>query len=567
MAVISRSDIDFLLHDWLDAGRLAQLPRFAGQDREDWGRYLDLAHAMAEREFLPCWKTSDRQEPWMENGEVRVEPALAAAVRLWLEAGLHLADVAPEEGGMGLPFTVATAGMAGLMAANVAGSAFVMLSCANARLICAFGTPAQVAAFARPQHAGRALGTMCLSEPEAGSSLGDITTRARAAGRDDLGARYRISGAKMWISAGDQDITGQIVHLVLAKVVREDGTLPEGSRGISLFMVPKILPDGSRNDISVTGLNHKMGYRGTPNCAMAFGEREGATGWLVGQEGQGLAQMFQMMNEARINVGLSGAAMACRGHFLSTAYACERRQGRAQGRKGQGRPVPIVAHPDIRRMLLAQRAIAEGALALCLKSAMLADLSHAAQTQAERDSAAEMLALLTPVTKSWPSEQGLAALSMGIQIHGGYGYTRDFDLEQLYRDSRLNPIHEGTTGIQALDLLGRKVLGDGGAAFGRFLALVRREAKGEGFAEEAATLSRTADARWKSWSPGWPAGRRSARSAMPPGFWRRSGISCWAGSGFPWRGPRRAPAPPRWRRRRAGPAAISLPPKCRGSPP
>ena len=329
-----------------------------------------------------------------------------------------------------------------------------MLTVANARLIATFGTPAQFDAFARPQVEGRWFGTMCLSEPQAGSSLADIRTKAMPDGSDSLGSRYRLSGNKMWISGGDQDVSENIVHLVLAKVPDEDGTLPEGTAGISLFIVPKVLPDGGRNDVAVAGLNHKMGYRGTANCLLNFGEREGAIGWIVGAPGDGLRQMFQMMNEARIGVGIGAAAIGYRSYLLSARYARERVQGRPLGERS-GPPVPIIEHPDVRRMLLEQKCYVEGALALCLYCARLVD---SADDDAD---AAALLGLLTPVAKTWPSEFGLAANDIAIQIHGGYGYTRDFDVEQLWRDNRLNPIHEGTTGIQAIDLVGRKLLRDG----------------------------------------------------------------------------------------------------------
>jgi hypothetical protein len=269
-----------------------------------------------------------------------------------------------------------------------------------------------------------------------------------ADGEDGLGARYRLSGNKMWISGGDQDISENIVHLVLAKIPLDDGALPEGTRGLSLFIVPKSLPDGRRNDISVAGLNHKMGYRGTANCLLNFGEGEGAIGWRIGEPGRGLQQMFLMMNEARIGVGLGAAALGYRGYRHALAYAQERLQGQRPGHAGS---VAIIEHPDVRHMLLAQKAYAEGALALCLYCAKLVD-------QHDDPDAAALLGLLTPVAKTWPSEYGLAANELAIQVHGGYGYTRDFDVEQLYRDNRLNPIHEGTTGIQGLDLLGRKIL-------------------------------------------------------------------------------------------------------------
>ena len=300
----------------------------------------------------------------------------------------------------------------------------------------------------------------------------------------------------MWISGGGQDIVGNTIHLVLAKIPGADGRLPPGAKANSLFVVPTVLPEtlgGARNDVVVAGLNHKMGYRGIPNCLLNFGEGgEGALGWLVGEAGDGMRIMFQMMNEARINVGLGAAALAYRGYLQSRAYAAERRQGRPLGRKAEGAPVPILQHPDVRRMVLAQKAIAEGALALCLYSAKLVDLAEHGADESERARAKALLDLLTPVTKTWPSEMGLVANHLAIQIHGGYGYTRDFDLEQISRDNRLNPIHEGTTGIQALDLLGRKMLFDGFRSFDVFLEEVRataaEAAKIEGLGPFAAIL-------------------------------------------------------------------------------
>jgi len=321
---------------------------------------------------------------------------------------------------------------------------------------------------------------VCLSEPQAGSGLGDIATRALpdpiGAG-DPLGPRYRLYGNKMWISNGDHELTENIVHLVLAKIPDDSGRLPSGAKAISLFIVPKKLTDtdgnltGERNDAAVAGLNHKLGYRGIPNTLLNFGEgrhpvrgSSGAIGYLVGRPGEGLKCMFHMMNEARIAVGLGAGAVAYAGYEASLRYARDRRQGRAltaDGKSAAGGPVRIIEHPDVRRMLLAQKAYAEGALALSLYCARLVDEVNTAPpgdaTQAHR-----LLELLTPVAKSWPSEWSVEANSLAIQVHGGYGYTRDFAVEQYWRDNRLNMIHEGTHGIQGLDLLGRKVRQDGG---------------------------------------------------------------------------------------------------------
>ncbi|WP_158969381.1 acyl-CoA dehydrogenase [Chachezhania sediminis] len=454
-APFDRDVLDLLLFDWLKTGDLTDLPAHRGQTEEDWRAVLDLADRVSRERFAPAWRASDKVEPELADGQVRVEPGTRDAVRAWLEAGLHLAAVPEDQGGMSLPFTVSAATMAMSMASHIAAASFPMLSVANCRVIRTFGTPAQIEAFAVPQLEGRALGTMCLSEPAVGSSLGDVTTRARFEEEDALGPRYRVHGTKMWISVGGQDVVPETMHLVLAKAEAADGTVSAGSKGLSLFAVPAVLPDGTPNDVVVAGLNHKMGWRGTPNCVMAFGETDGALGWRIGAEGQGLPIMFQMMNEARIGVGIGAAALAWRGYMTSREYAQERVQGRPLDARDAPAPVPLTRHPDVRRMLLAQKAIAEGSLAICLYAARLVDLAGAGDAEAE-----VLLSLMTPVVKSWPSEMGLIANHYAIQIHGGYGYTRDFEVEQIYRDNRLNPIHEGTTGIQAIDLMGRKMLFD-----------------------------------------------------------------------------------------------------------
>jgi alkylation response protein AidB-like acyl-CoA dehydrogenase len=455
--LLTARDAQFLLHEWLSVEALPPAAGEAAITRDTIDSVLELAERVAREWFLPHYRDADRQEPTLDATGVHVLPAVREALAQYASVGLFAAGFPSSLEGLGLPYLVQSAVFAQFAAANVATAGYVMLTIANARLIATFGSAAQVEAFARPEIEGRWLGTMCLSEPQAGSSLGDIRTRAEREGEDALGERYRIRGNKMWISGGDHDISENIVHLVLAKVPGDDGQLPEGSRGISLFIVPKHLPDGARNDIAVAGLNHKMGYRGTANCLLNFGEQGGAIGWRVGGLGQGLPQMFQMMNEARIGVGLGAAMLGYRGYRLALRYARERRQGRLPGAR-DGAPVPLTEHADVRRMLLEQKAYVEGAVALCLYCARLVD--------EEGEEAKSLLALLTPVAKTWPSEFALAANDTAIQIHGGYGYTRDFDVEQLYRDNRLNAIHEGTTGIQALDLLGRKILRDRGSGVG-----------------------------------------------------------------------------------------------------
>ncbi|RZF64760.1 acyl-CoA dehydrogenase [Sphingomonas populi] len=454
--LIAREELEFLLWDWLD------LAEDCGDaiDRESADAILDLSARLAASAFLPHYKTADRIEPYQNESGVLALPEIGAALREYAALGLFSASFPPELRGLGLPSLLANASFAQFLAANVSTAAYVMLTTANARLLAAFGNPAQIEQFALPQIEGRWFGTMCLSEPQAGSNLGDVATRAVADGEDALGERYRLTGNKMWISGGDHDLSENIVHLVLAKVAAPGAPPAEGTRGLSLFVVPKILPSGERNDVAVAGLNHKMGYRGTTNCLLNLGEGEGAIGWIVGPPGQGLPQMFKMMNEARIGVALGAAALGYRGYRHALVYARERTQGRPFG-AGGGPSQAIIGHPDVRDMLLAAKCYAEGALALVLYCAKLVD-------RAEEDVEAEaLLGLLTPIAKTWASEYGLAANDIAIQVHGGYGYTRDFDVEQLWRDNRLNTIHEGTTGIQALDLVGRK-LRDGAA-----LALLR----------------------------------------------------------------------------------------------
>jgi len=494
--LINRRDLDFLLFEWLNVEDVLARPKFEEQSRDTVAAILDMCREIAIGEFLPLYKRCDADEPRLTADGVWVVPEIRRALEAYAQAGLSAAVFDAEFGGMQLPEVVYSAGMAHFAAANVAASAYSGLSVANARLLTAFGTPAQVETFARPQIEGKWLGTMCLSEPHAGSSLADITTRAVPDGSDRLGQRFRLFGNKMWISGGEHALSENIVHLVLAKIPDGDGRLVPGVGGISLFVVPRRIPaaDGSlgdRNDITVGGLNHKMGYRGTVNCLLNFGEgvahrpegKAGAIGHLIGNPGQGLALMFHMMNEARISIGLGAAMLGYRGYLRSLDYARDRPQGRRLGAKGKEKsapPVPIIEHADVKRMLLAQKAYVEGALAMVLYCARLADDRSTAPSADMRAEAQTLLELLTPVAKTWPSEWGLAANDLAIQVHGGYGYARDYDVEQLYRDNRLNTIHEGTTGVQALDLLGRKVLRDRGAA----LAVLR-----ERVARTAATAS------------------------------------------------------------------------------
>jgi len=482
--LISRRDLEFMLYDWLDVVALTRAERYADHSRETFDAVLDTSERLANERFAPHYQKSDRNEPQFDGERVTLIDDIAQALQAFADAGLPAAIQDYARGGMQLPTVVEKAAWSYLCAANISTCAYPLLAMANARLLLRHGNPAQIAAFAEPQLQGRWYGTMCLSEPQAGSSLADVATRADYEGESPFGAQYRVSGNKMWISAGDHELGDNIVHLVLARVPGEDGQPIPGVKGLSLLLVPKFLVGddgkvGQRNDVSVAGINHKMGYRGAVNCALNFGEgtthrpggRAGAVGYLVGPLHGGLGCMFHMMNEARIGIGLGAASLAYTAYLHALDYARHRPQGRATGSHGRAQE-PIIMHADVRRMLLAQKAFAEGALGLNLYCARLVDEARVAADDAERASVLQLLELLTPIAKSWPSQWCLAANDLAIQVHGGYGYTREYKVEQLYRDNRLNPIHEGTHGIQGLDLLGRKVTMDNGAALLQFAGRV-----------------------------------------------------------------------------------------------
>jgi len=460
--LLNRRDLDFILYELLDVESLTKRPRFAEHSRETFDAALDTAAKIAEEKFAPHNRKADLNEPRFENGRVKMIPEVAEAVLAFREAGFMAASQDFELGGMQLPWTVAQACFAWFSAANISTAGYPFLTVANANLIRTFGSPAQKSKYLPSLLSGRFLGTMCLSEPQAGSSLSDIRTIAHP--RED--GSYRMVGNKMWISAGEHELSENIVHLVLARI---QGA-PAGVKGISLFIVPKyrVNDDGTlsgRNDVALAGLNHKMGFRGTTNCVLNFGEQGGAYAELVGEPNRGLACMFHMMNEARIGVGMGATMLGYTGYLHALAYARERPQGRLPGGKNAQQPqVKIIEHADVKRMLLAQKAYVEGALALCLYCSMLVDESRTTENHTVRCEAELLLDILTPIAKAWPSQYCLEANSLAIQVHGGYGYTREYPVEQFYRDNRLNPIHEGTNGIQALDLLGRKAGMNGGAA-------------------------------------------------------------------------------------------------------
>lgn len=459
--LFDRRHLDFVLYELLDIEDLRRYPRFADHSRDTFEAAIELAHRIAIEKFLPHNRKSDLEEPRMVDGRVVLIPEIADALAAYHQAGFAAVLADYQAGGMQLPFVVATACDALFSAANPGTVAYPALARAAANLLQAHASPEHKRLYMQPLLEGRWYGTMCLSEPQAGSSLADI--RTTAAPQPD--GSYKISGAKMWISAGEHELGENIVHLLLAKIV----DAPPGVRGISLFIVPRwrVGADGGRaahNDVRLAGLNHKMGQRGSVNTFLKFGEAGDCVGYLVGEPHQGLAYMFHMMNEERIGVGLGAIQQGSAGYLYSLRYARERRQGRHPDQKDPtAPPVALIEHADVRRMLLQQRCYVEGAQVLALQAALLVDRAHDADAGVRRDSAL-LLDLLTPIVKAWGSDYSLQANELAIQILGGYGYTREYPVEQNYRDNRINPIHEGTNGIQALDLLGRKAFMHDGAA-------------------------------------------------------------------------------------------------------
>ena len=472
-ATINQREFSFLLYEFLDTEKLLERPRYAEHSRDIFDSMLETANRIATDFFAPHNAKGDEHEPVFEAGRAKVIPEAAKAWRAFADAGFLSAHWEAEEGGLQLPEVVLRAAMAAFFAANVSTAGYPFLTIGAANMLRVFGTEALKQNYLPALGDGRSAGTMALTEPGQGSSLGDIKTYAVA----DPNGTYRLFGQKMFISGGDQDITYNIIHMVLARI---QGA-PPGAKGISLFLVPKFLvnDDGvpaERNDVALAGLLHKMGWHNTTSTVLSFGEQGGAVGYLLGEPHRGLAHMFQMMNEARIGVGLVASCIAYRGFSESLSYARERPQGRLPSAKDPlSKQVRLIEHADIRRLLLAQKAYAEGALALCLFASALFEDQQTHPDPAERDRAALLLDVLTPVVKSWPSKYGCAANDMAIQVLGGAGYTKDYILEQLYRDQRLNPIHEGAEAIHGLDLLGRKVVMQGGGGYRLFVEAVSAE--------------------------------------------------------------------------------------------
>ena len=448
--------VDFLLYSVLDTESLCELSAFEQHSKETFDLFIDSFRRFARQDMLPTYKPMDEEAPVFRDGRVHTHPALPALYESMVELGVLTAPRPESVGGQQMPLLVHMMASSYLMAANLGAYGYIGLTAGAGHLIEAFGSDELKAKFMAPMYEGQWTGTMALTEPQAGSSLGDITTTATPTSN----GHYLVKGSKIFISGADHQAKENVVNLTLARI---DGA-PDGTRGISLFAIPRLRKEGGElvdNDVTIAGMIHKIGWKGIPSLALEFGDRGDCHGWLVGEPHQGLRYMFQMMNEARIMVGVNGFATASAAYHESRLYALERKQGRSLGQRG-GDPVSIVAHADVRRMLLRQKAIVEGSFALLATVAKYADIAEHGDDEKARERAGLLLDLLTPVAKTFPAERGFESNALALQIHGGYGYSSEYVLEAYMRDQKLNSLHEGTSGIQSLDLLGRKVMAKGG---------------------------------------------------------------------------------------------------------
>jgi alkylation response protein AidB-like acyl-CoA dehydrogenase len=457
-----RKTVNFILNSVHNVDELTQLPYFSDHDAETFNMVLDSAESIASKIMFPALDDVDKKQPELINGEVIVHPAINDYLKAIGEAGIISADFGYEHGGAQLPFTVNTVAGFILIAANN-GMLYTGLTSGAARLIAHFGSENLKSTYLEPMLSGKWQGTMCLTEPQAGSSLSDIVTTAE----HQTDGAYKIKGQKIFISGGDHNYCENVVHLLIGRIKGA----PAGTKGISLFVVPKFLANGERNDITNVGIYHKMGQRGVPAMHLEFGEN--CIGYLVGEENKGLSYMFQMMNEARIGVGITGVGISSAAYEAALQYTKERPQSRRLNKKAElnAPQIPIIQHPDVRRLLFSQKAAVEGGLSLVILTAKYYDLAHHSETAEAKEKYALLLEFLTPVTKTYPCESGLKTTSDALQCFGGYGFTEDFPAEQYYRDIRITPIYEGTTAIHGLDLLGRKV----GLANGKALGLLSGE--------------------------------------------------------------------------------------------
>jgi len=462
--LVDERDQRFVLYEMLDAAGLCRSVRYGEHTPETFDMVLEAAQKMALNQLWPTYQEADHTGgARLVDGKVVLPACLREPFERFRQDGWITVDVEFEHGGQQMPQCVAIAAMEGFMAANPAFT-FLVFGCTGAgRMIQNFGTDRQKKLYMEPLYEGRWGGTMALTEPGAGSDVGAIRTTAVPMGD----GRYRIRGNKIFISNGDHDLTPNVIHPVLARVEGD----PPGTRGISIFIVPKVRVEddgslGGPNDVSIGNVEKKMGLKASPTCTMNFGENDGCVGELLGEQSKGMRIMFQMMNEARILVGLQGVAHASASYLHARQYARERVQGTAvESLRDPAAPkVPIIRHPDVRRMLLTMKGYAEGLRALALYAAYCVD-RHLTEEGEEAEAWHGRLELLTPVVKAYCSDMGFRVCELAVQVYGGYGYIQEYPVEQFLRDCKIASIYEGTNGIQAMDLLGRKLGAQGGKPF------------------------------------------------------------------------------------------------------
>jgi len=461
---VDQRDIEFVLYEQLKLERCLGYGPYQGMGRETWEMVLEEGVRMAQEVLAPANRESDRSGTFLKEGRAVIPEVFYSLYEQFREGGWVAPGNNPEFGGMGLPAPLTVALAEVFTGACSSFLFFTGLSSSAAHLIEVFGDERLRSLCVERMYTGEWGGTMCLTEPGAGTTVGDLTTTATPIADSE---EYLIEGNKIFISAGDHDLTENIIHLVLARVPGDCA----GTKGISLFAVPKYQLDeggrpGERNDVTVTGVEHKMGIKGSPTCALAFGEEGRCRGWLVGERTKGIVYMFQMMNEARLLTGAQGTGIANGAYQQALAYAKERVQGPAlSDRRAVPESIPIINHPDVRRNLVMAKALSEGLRALLLQTAMYAEQAKNDPEESARQRAGELQNFLTPVCKAYASDQGFRVTELAVQIHGGYGYISEYEVEQYMRDVKIASLYEGTNGIQAMDLLGRKMRLNDGALF------------------------------------------------------------------------------------------------------
>lgn len=482
--IADKRDIDFVLYEQLGAADFEKTERYKGQNRKMFDMLIKEARNFAIKEILPINEEGDRIGLTFENNQVKVPESFHRAYKLFREAEFISMAEDTQIGGQGLPFLVTQAALEYLMGADFSFTAFGFATHGAAKMIEIFGTEEQKQRYMYKMYTGQWTGTMVLTEPEAGSDVGALTTTAV---KNDDGT-YSISGNKIFITCGEHNVTENIIHPVLARI---EGA-PAGTKGISLFIVPKIWinEDGSLgepNDVVCTGIEEKLGLHASPTCQLAFGGKGQCRGVLLGEENKGMQVMFHMMNEARLGVGMLGLCNASSAYLYALNYARERVQGRdlADSLNKDAPSVTIIRHPDVRRMLLSMKAYTEGMRSFAYYVAELFDKEICAAAQEEKEKYADLIELLTPVIKSYLTDRGFECTVQAVQVYGGYGYTRDYPVERLMRDSKINSLYEGTNGIQAMDLLGRKLGMKNGVVF---MSLMAEMAKTIGAAKQTQTL-------------------------------------------------------------------------------